>query len=130
VIGVGLDRRSYHGRRVGGDWQWSDMGAGTLSSAVAVIAGPGGRLDAFARGDDRNIYHAVYVGGQWTDWVDDVDAGPAKRATILSAPAAISRSPGTFDLFAIGDDRRIFHTYYNGTTWTGWMRDTPDGTFL
>jgi len=37
---------------------------------------------------------------------------------------------GHIHVFARGDDRNIWHTFWKGTTWSGWRADLGVGTFM
>jgi hypothetical protein len=43
-------------------------------------------------------------------------------------PAAITTTGGHLHVFARGDDRNIWHSYFNGSAWNGWRADLGPGT--
>ena len=45
--------------------------------------------------------------------------GPAP-ITFASSPAICSRTDTTFDVFAVGSDKALWHRAYNGATWQSW----------
>jgi hypothetical protein len=101
---------------------WAGLG-GVLTSAPAVAAPGNNRLDVFARGADNEIWHRSWNGGRWVEWVS-VGAPPnpplSNGSSTVSAPAAVSVSEGTIDLFVTGPLNALWHRHYNGRRWSDW----------
>ena len=127
VFARGDDRRIYHSHWNRREWTgWAAIGDGTFTSAPAAASWGSSRLDVFARGDDRRMYHTTWNGG-WTGWVADTDAS---GGVFTSSPGATSAQADRLDVVALGDDRRIYHNAWLGNQWSGWLPDTPAGSFL
>jgi SpoIID/LytB domain protein len=95
------------------DWGlFSDWYTTDASNGPSVISPSPGRTDVFARGTDSaawqrtettNLGSWAYVGGTLTS---DVDAS--------------SWGGNRIDLFGRGADDALWHTFYDGTKWSGW----------
>ena len=90
---------------------WEGFG-GELTSGPGVCSWATGRLDVFACGVDRTLYHLAYDGG-WGGW-EALGGGQ-----LTSDPAAVSWGPGRIDVFGRGTDNALYHRYYDGG-WSGW----------
>ncbi|MEM9553382.1 MAG: hypothetical protein AAGC60_03930 [Acidobacteriota bacterium] len=120
AVGRGEDRRLYEARSAE-DWQaWRPIHDGTFRSAP-TLAGRA-RLHLAAVGDDRRIYNASSDrGGPWTNYA------PIGDGTFLSPPAAVVWRGGRVDIFAIGDDRGVYQSWWDNG-WQPWRR-LGNGTF-
>lgn len=72
------------------------------------------------------MYHSSWDGTKWSGWAHDTDT---QGGTFTSAPAAVSPGNNKLELFALGDDRRMWHNVWNGVSWSGWKPDMGVGTF-
>jgi hypothetical protein len=57
-----------HGRKDGSP-TWGPLG-GVLTSGPSAVAGPNGRIDVAARGQNGSTWSTTFDGSQWTGWVD------------------------------------------------------------
>lgn len=64
--------------------------------------------------------------GVWTDWED---IGARLGGAITTTPAVSFRPPNRLDLFAVGTDRHLYYTGWNGVTWSAWKRLSNAGIF-
>jgi hypothetical protein len=99
-----------------------------MSGPTAVATG-GGNIHVFAQGNDRNILHSFgnpSSGKAWSGWRSEDLAG----GTLTSAPTAVVTSDGFIHVFARGDERNIWHNFWNGETWSGWKADLAKDTFM
>ncbi|HSU15043.1 hypothetical protein [Longimicrobium sp.] len=89
------------------------------TSPVAVSRAPG-VLDVFAIGEGRRLYHWYYPRPGTSEW-----GGPEElagnTAGWLGRPHAVSWGAGRLDVFAVGEDRRILHWWFDG----GWGGPEP-----
>lgn len=89
-----------------------------FSSGPTLTSFLPGRVDIFARGNDRRIWQSWRQGsGGWNDFI------PLKSGKFQAGPAAVSQ-PGTntLDLFAVGDDDHIWQIHYDGQ-WSDWTKN-------
>jgi hypothetical protein len=132
---------TFYGRGPTGGWNdWFALPSGpTFVSAPAVYNTPNGDgqgyadlFSALALADDGVIYQILYSrdpNGGWGTWAP-IPAGPS----LASAPAAInSPDGGLLDVFVLGDDGRIYETFYgrgpNGG-WNAWAALPAGPTFV
>jgi len=117
-----------------------------LSNIVGKLPAEGGNPVPFATlpsqfsdyevlDQGANVWEQVVVGvpvqGQvirntrpWSGWRADLGAG-----TLRSGPGAVVSKGGHIHVFAQGDDRHIWHSYWSNHVWSGWRSDMPNGTF-
>jgi hypothetical protein len=67
-------------------------------------------------GTNNGMFHRAFNGGNW----EDTHWEPMGDATFTSAPAAVSFSLNRLDVFAVGNNARMFHNAWNGMAWTDW----------
>jgi len=82
------------------------------------------RLLLLVRGYDQALWHCTYdvASGDCLFWSN------AAGGTLLSGPAAVSRTDGETDVFAIGLDNQVYHQHL-GTGWGGWNLVDGQGHF-
>ncbi len=95
------------------------------STVVSAVSRGAGLIDVFVTAKDGQVYTAAngpQTNGKWAGW------WPAGKGTFLPGTpiAAVSRSNGRIDLFAIGLDQRVWSAAYgpvagNKWDWTGWF---------
>lgn len=96
---------------------FSSLG-GQILYGPAVTSWGGNRLDVFAVGTDRHLYHnggSFY--GPWNGWED-------LGGRLTASPAVVSFSPGTLDIYGRGDDGQLWSMAWTGSGWSSW---TPRG---
>ena len=91
---------------------WEDLG-GVILEAPNCVAWSANRIDCFARGTDRAMYHKWWNGSAWGGWED-------LGGVILEAPNCVSWSANRIDCFARGTDRAMYHKWWDGSAWGGW----------
>jgi Matrixin/Putative peptidoglycan binding domain len=121
---AGTDRALWlRGWMSGFQWNpWESQGGETYSAPAAVGWGPG-RLDVFALGANRSLWHKAAdatppqtpqpppwpwsewedLGGFWTDGV-----------------AVSSWAENRLDCFTVGTDRALWHKAWDGSSWSSW----------
>ena len=87
-------------------------------SAICVVQDSAGRLQAFALGNDGNVYinFEQSTTGPWNGW------SSLGGSIIASTPTVIQDSEGRLQAFAIGIDGNVYINYWltaNGP-WSGW----------
>jgi hypothetical protein len=85
---------------------------GVLTSAPAVAAWAGDRLDVFARGSDNGLWHRWFT-GSWSAW-------EGLGGTLTSKPAVVSSGPDQLDVFVRGTDNALWQKSWKGNAWSGW----------
>jgi hypothetical protein len=128
LFGVGTDGNIYHkfwDGRVWSGW-FSDIGApppGVASGASPTVSSSGsGQLEVFIRGTDNAIWCDFNDGYGWLGW-------ESLGGDVLGNPAAVSPTPtatsptGTIDLFGVGTDQNLYEDTWNGSSWSGWVKE-------
>jgi hypothetical protein len=107
----------------------ADLGDRTFMSGPAAAITSDFAIHVFALGDDRNIWHCWLKNNNWSSWSSDLGVG-----TLTSAPSVvISRESirgGSHHVFALGDDRKMRHSFWNGQKRSGWLKVPGDRTFM
>ncbi|OFI06680.1 hypothetical protein CLOACE_08350 [Clostridium acetireducens DSM 10703] len=93
--------------------RWENLGGINISSAPAAASWARNRLDVFAMGENRALWHKWWDGVRWNNWED-------LSGVITSAPAAVSWGPNRIDVFARGTNNAMWHKWWNGSNWSGW----------
>jgi hypothetical protein len=91
---------------------WEDLG-GLILEAPNCASWGAERIDCFARGTDRAMYHRWWNGSAWGGWED-------LGGVILEAPNCVNWAANRIDCFARGTDRAMYHRWWNGSAWGGW----------
>jgi hypothetical protein len=99
---------------------WASLGGTLLEAPDCVSWGPN-RIDCFARGTDRAMFHRAWNGSAWVAW-------ESLGGTLLEAPSCVSWGPNRIDCFARGTDKAMFHHAWNGSAWIAW--ESLGGTLL
>ncbi len=82
-------------------------------AGVAAVARPGGRLDRFWVGPERELLHATLRDGAWTE-PESLDG------LLASVPAITTWGDEPMEVFAIFDDGQLWDRYWDGTDWHPW----------
>ena len=90
--------------------RWESLG-GIITSDPAAVSWSSGRLDVFARGTDRALWHK-WFDGSWHGW-ESLGGG------LTSAPGVSSWAAGRLDVFVRGDDNALWHKWFDGS-WHNW----------
>lgn len=91
---------------------WTSVG-GIATSAPAIASWGANRLDAFARGTDKALWHSAWNGTAWSAW-------ESLGGVVVSDPAAVSQTANSIDVFVRGADNAVWHRSWNGSAWTAW----------
>ena len=131
VFALGDDRKMRHSFWNGQKWSgWqADLGSHTFMSGPAAVISSDFAIHVFALGDDRNIWHCWMKNNNWSSWSSDLGVG-----TLTSAPSVVispySSGGDYFHVFALGQDRKMRHSFWNGRKWSGWLADLGSRTFM
>jgi hypothetical protein len=81
---------------------------------ITAVSRAPGNLDLFVIGNDNRVYSTYWpnADGHWNpEWF------PIRGQAVFDRDkqqiAAVSRAPGNLDLFVIGNDNRVYSTYWN-----------------
>jgi hypothetical protein len=134
VFALGSDHVIYRRAAANGStWAaWEPLGGKFRSPPAAVSWGPG-RLDLFALGYANGaMFHKYWNGGAWVPSQGSWEPLPllpgGVQFTIAEAPAAVSWAPNRLDVFALGPNGTIYHTWNTGGPWPNW--EALGGRFL
>jgi Peptidase family C25 len=120
VFAIGADNGVYRTWQTPGGWQgWQRIGGGAQGSRLAVAQNADGRLEAFLIGYDQNVYHIAQASKNDDVWPGAVSRIPWRGDTAVEI-AAIANKDGRLELFALGLDRSVYHTW----------QQTPNGNWL
>jgi hypothetical protein len=89
-----------------------DLG-GISTDGVGVSSWGLTRVDCFAVGTDRALWHKAWNNSAWGSWEN-------LGGELYSAPAAVSWGPNRIDVFALGGNRALWHIAWDGSFWSGW----------
>jgi len=134
----GTDQAMYHRWFDGNAWRgWEHLGAPSTPSGAGVLETPNcvswqaRRIDCFARGADRAMWHRWFDGNAWRGWENL--GGPEPERIILDAPNCVSWEAHRIDCFARGADQAMHHRWFDGSAWRGWENlggPAPEGVIL
>ena len=93
---------------------WEDHG-GLLTSGPAASTWGSGRLDAFVRGGDGQIWHRFLNAGTFT-WE------PLSGLQATSDAATVSTGIGKIDVFVRGSDSALWQKTFTSGGWGSWTR--------
>lgn len=88
----------------------------------AAVLDSRGLIEAFALDDDGTVQRVeqTTVNGAWSDWAE---LGSPPGISVLSGPAVVLDHQGATQVFVIGADCRLWHTWATGDlqgTWNPW----------
>lgn len=89
-----------------GKWKWKafrGLGGQLTSPPRAVVSGSG-RIDVFALGLDKAVWHLRYNSGTWGDW-------ERLGGSFAAGPAAVSWGNGRIDVFGVNSSGRLVHKW-------------------
>lgn len=107
------DTNLYYSEWDGSAWTAEVSLGFTIRSSPAIASWAPDRVDIFAVGADRAVWHRARQGTVWSGWT-------SLGGTATSAPAAVSWGPNRIDLVVRGGDSAIWHQAWDGTRWSGW----------
>jgi hypothetical protein len=123
----GQDNRLYHQWETAvGTFSWSGWNSFDATTAPefgfvdhpVVAQSADGRLELFLTGGDHNMYHAWQTSASngWSDWVNE---GAEGGGFIAAAPGLARNGDGRLEIFAVADDRNIYHKWQTAAS-NGW----------
>lgn len=127
----GPDNALWHSWWVEGQpWTcWESLRGDVASGAGVASHGAGilhlGALGQDGRITDRSFVNSGGITGGWSNWTE------LGTERFSSAPAAASWGDDHFEMFAKGEDDKIWHNRYRfgGGGWTGWQAFDGEQTF-
>ena len=102
------NRRLFHKWYSGGWSGWEDLGGNIYSNPTAVSWGP----NRISIGGDHAMWHRWWDGVAWRGW-------ESLGGFCTDGVGVSSWAPGRLDCFVVGNDRHLFHKWFNGG-WSGW----------
>jgi hypothetical protein len=99
-------------RLASADIAWQPLG-GISIDKPAVTSWGGGRLDAFVRGVDNQLWHAWNNGNGWSGW-------EPLGGILSSGPTVTSWGSDRLDVFVRGADDQLWHRWWDGQRWNDW----------
>ena len=91
---------------------WETLGGSFRSSISAVVRKGSNTIELFGLGSDNAFWHRAGNGTHWpATWV-------SHRGGFKSAPTLVSSCPGEYDVFGIGNDRKVYNSHWSETA--GW----------
>jgi Repeat of unknown function (DUF346) len=108
----------------GTSWHSGDNLGGDIRSDPDITSWGSGRLDAFARGADNQLWHKYFNGYGWTNW-------EPLGGALASGVGAVSWGPGRIDVVGRNANNNLLHWWFNGTHWQfenmgGYIEMDPD----
>jgi hypothetical protein len=112
-IELNLDASPITPTPIAGNWGGGKSLGGVITSPPHAVSWGPNRLDVFALGQDRAVWHQAWDGRAWSGWGS---LGGIKT----SPPHAVSWGSNRLDVFALGQDRAVWHQAWDGRAWSGW----------
>ncbi|WP_052409931.1 lysyl oxidase family protein [Paenibacillus durus] len=124
---VGNDGRVYTSWWVEGtDWSgindnWRSIGGFfPVGAPVSAVARRSGILDLFVVGNDGRVYTSWWVEGMDWSGINDNWRSIGGFFPVGAPVRAVSRRPDILDLFVVGNDGRVYTSWWvEGTDWSG-----------
>jgi hypothetical protein len=88
--------------------------AGTARASGPVVAWGANRLDVFAIGTDRALYHKYWTGAAWGPSLTGYEK---MGGVIVSRPEVVAWGANRLDVFVVGTDSALYHKYWTGAAW-------------
>ncbi|MFJ3879143.1 hypothetical protein ACIPW5_16935 [Streptomyces sp. NPDC090077] len=125
VFAVKNDNSLYHRWQLpGGGWSaWTSLGGQTFGTP-SVAANADGHLELFVLGTDKYVWHRWQVSpsGTWNAAWEQLGGTRLVSNRLDQSDIAVGRNAdGRIELFGLGEDRRIYHTWQvrPNDTWIG-----------
>jgi hypothetical protein len=121
---TGNDGRVYTSWWSGGAWSgahdnWTSVGGFfPPGAAVSALSRKPNQLDLFITGNDGRVYTSWWSGGHWSGANDNWTAIGGffpPRAPV----SAVARHAEQLDLFIVGNDGRVYTSWWSGSVWSG-----------
>src|SRR5262249_24492389 len=114
VVAVGPDRAPLAFARRGGGRQPPQLLGGDILHRVCVAADGAGRIDVFAVGFDKALYHKWYDGATWLPTTQPYEPLGGQFA---ASPAAVHVGGGQLHILLLGTDAALYHIWWDGSRW-------------
>ena len=107
----------------GVDKDWGNLGnpgkAFSSGAGISVVARYDNTLDLFVVEADGNVYSRWWAeNADWSSWNNIGSVFPADSVPANAKVTAIARTPENLDLFVVGNDGRVYHSWW--TQDNGW----------
>ncbi|KAK4503661.1 hypothetical protein PRZ48_004576 [Zasmidium cellare] len=115
-----------HGWNGWEDWNEKDV---TFSSPPSIVSWGPDRFDVFGIDADSNVWHKYWDGQKYSDgWeildqtICDVEKGGCDPPDGFKSDSITASSwwPGRWDVWAVGNDAQLWHTYWDGSKIEPW----------
>jgi peptidoglycan/xylan/chitin deacetylase (PgdA/CDA1 family) len=116
VVGArGTDGALWLRTNTQGTWgAWQSLG-GVLAAAPAVVGDASGRIDAFVRGTNNQLYTRTrLLAGSWSAWT-------SLGAGLASGPAAVSTGGGGLQVYVTRADHTVWGRSRSAAGWAAWQ---------
>lgn len=114
VMCVFTDEKIYQKEYVGSWGDWIELG--TSKTAIAASKWGTTRVDIFAVGADKLLWHSMFDTAFWFDW-------ESLGVEVYFAPTAVSWGTDRIDI-VVEHYGTLLHKYYDGTCWYPWEKFT------
>ena len=105
-------------KKVDGTWIPRTSLGGICTSPPCAILGPSGVIHLFVRGSDGGVWTKYMFDNQWSTLWTSI-GGQTLAGTGVSA---VSISETVFEVWCTGQHNDVYVNVYNGTTWSGWIK--------
>jgi hypothetical protein len=92
----------------------ASAGGAARASSSPVVAWSANRLDVFALGTDRALYHKWWNGSAWGPSVTGYEY---MGGVCTCVPQTVAWGPNRLDVFVTGTDSALYHKWWNGSAW-------------
>ncbi|KAL8681147.1 MAG: hypothetical protein Q9224_006880, partial [Gallowayella concinna] len=105
------------------------------SKLFTVVSWGISRLDLFAIGGDKILYHKAFDNSAWQPNWDVVNGGgwwtqtDSSRVDFPRVPAAVCRAPDRLDVFGVGTADNMYRKAWDGNNWMNEWERLGTGTF-
>ena len=93
--------------------EWESIG-GELADTPAAVSWAANRIDIFVLGKNKRLWHKVWDGSGWGEWMED------PKGEFSSAPAVASWGANRLDVFIRGAGDQLWHKAWDGSQWSDW----------
>lgn len=119
VFARGYDNSIYQITRENGSFSsWQGLGGGFAFGPTVASSVPH-ELHVFGVGLDYSLYENIWTDSGWSGWQG---RGIPPGVALMSAPAAVGTGEGHIDVFARGNNSRMYQRSYSPSTgWSNWF---------
>jgi len=103
---------------------------GNIVGFPTACSPDGSRMDVFALGTDKAMWHKTWDGTKWKDWKTK-DSPTGAAGGLKFSPSCVSWGPKRIDCFAVGNNDGVLYQKTYDNAWKDWasqggnLADTP-----